>query len=487
MLKGLFITFQIAALFFTTVSAQEIDQDLYERVIARINLSEFDEEDIEAIDDAFIQTYAKFQTKLILGTEISSKPISRTMVPDNSPFKENLYHLATGDYLRQFKNKDSLIVSEYQRAYELAVQEDSNFLQNEALRRMCDYYFDTQDNIEALEDIVERYSQTSKEPFHSFYYNFYALGLQMQRAFKNKEDLDESLFEVLQTQARTLSNLKATGEAYQLTGAYYLLFKDDHQTSQENFDKASSAFNKIKSFNRKDKSLGIAINKSIVAYDNGDYNVSLKILDSLIGVSTLSNYSQEQLSVLQYLKLNYFKKDDFYKAYLFQDRERILKDSLNSEAHKIAISDLRTKYKTEEQEIENDHLKRRQTSILIGGFAAISFLIIVSMLGYKNLKRKQRIAEQNKELQIQKTEKVLKEKEIETINAMISGQEKERQRLAGELHDNLGGTLAALKMHFNNIENTVQQGENPSGALSKVNDSFKRCVFPSTWNSPREE
>ncbi|TSE09096.1 sensor histidine kinase [Aquimarina algiphila] len=73
------------------------------------------------------------------------------------------------------------------------------------------------------------------------------------------------------------------------------------------------------------------------------------------------------------------------------------------------------------------------------------------MLIYKNTRRKQRIAEQERQIEIQKTEKLLKDQELTAIDAMISGQEKERQRLANELHDNLGSTLATVKLHFQHL------------------------------------
>ena len=67
---------------------------------------------------------------------------------------------------------------------------------------------------------------------------------------------------------------------------------------------------------------------------------------------------------------------------------------------------------------------------------------------YKNTKRKQKLAEQEKALETQKLATVLKEQELRSIDAMIEGQEKERQRIANDLHDDLGGLMATVKLHF---------------------------------------
>ena len=47
---------------------------------------------------------------------------------------------------------------------------------------------------------------------------------------------------------------------------------------------------------------------------------------------------------------------------------------------------------------------------------------------------------------------MLKEQELVSIDAMIAGQEKERQKVAGELHDDLGSLMATIKLHFDNAK-----------------------------------
>ena len=105
--------------------------------------------------------------------------------------------------------------------------------------------------------------------------------------------------------------------------------------------------------------------------------------------------------------------------------------------------------------------------MVLGGSLALGS--IIAFFVYNSAKRKQRIAEQEKKLEIQKTTQILKEKEVETINAMVEGQEKERLRLAGELHDNLGSTLATVKMQVENLERNLEKVDDPKGLLSKTN------------------
>ena len=87
----------------------------------------------------------------------------------------------------------------------------------------------------------------------------------------------------------------------------------------------------------------------------------------------------------------------------------------------------------------------------LGGVALA--LAIIGALGYTNQQRKRKIAEQKQQLEKAKVKQLVKEQELQAIDAMISGQEKERQRLANELHDNLGSLLVTLKLHFENYKN----------------------------------
>lgn len=104
------------------------------------------------------------------------------------------------------------------------------------------------------------------------------------------------------------------------------------------------------------------------------------------------------------------------------------------------------------EKYRNESLRKKNRTTLI---ISISILLIVTLIGVliqKNTKRKQLLAEQEKELQVQKVGTLMKEQELASIDAMIEGQEKERQRIANDLHDDLGGMMATVKLHFNTLK-----------------------------------
>ena len=95
---------------------------------------------------------------------------------------------------------------------------------------------------------------------------------------------------------------------------------------------------------------------------------------------------------------------------------------------------------------------------------------LLTFLLYKNTRRKQLIAEQEREIEIRKAEKVMKDQELNTINAMIEGQEKERQGIASDLHDSVGATLSAARLQFEHLQKHSGSLENEKELFLKTGD-----------------
>lgn len=130
-------------------------------------------------------------------------------------------------------------------------------------------------------------------------------------------------------------------------------------------------------------------------------------------------------------------------------------DALQSEANinelNFYIKDMEVKYETEKKE---DQIKLQQATIrqkntlnyiLIGG--AISILII-SLLSYRNYNHRQK-------LQQAKIDELETEKQLTATEAILKGEEKERSRLAQDLHDGLGGMLSGIKYSLSNMKENL--------------------------------
>jgi len=184
------------------------------------------------------------------------------------------------------------------------------------------------------------------------------------------------------------------------------------------------------------------------------------------------NKSKKAIEILDSIKLNKkdfldlsLKKFLYYKKHLAYEKLNMIIESCkayneyinvevetNQAVNSQKISEYETKYQTakkEKQILVEQQKNRRNRNIAFGLAGLLLSGSLIFFFIQKSTKRKQLLAEQEKELQIQKVGTLLKEQELASIDAMIEGQEKERQRIANDLHDDLGGMMATVKLHFN--------------------------------------
>lgn len=117
--------------------------------------------------------------------------------------------------------------------------------------------------------------------------------------------------------------------------------------------------------------------------------------------------------------------------------------------------------------------KKKSQAYLLGGI--ISLLGLILFVGYMFYQRKLQNAkkkESNREAEVQQLKQ---EQQNKIFSAMIEGQEKERKRLAIDLHDGLGGRLSGISMNLSKLDKDEPK-QYPKRQLQKVmkdlNDSL---------------
>lgn len=177
----------------------------------------------------------------------------------------------------------------------------------------------------------------------------------------------------------------------------------------------------------------------------------LQLADNL-PLSSYQNVTRE--GIYECLYLNYSAIGDETNALKYLELKQTLHDSINIAEQNIAINNLDKKYRTKERELENTILKGKvkTSKILIYSIIILLIAIIaIAALIIKNSRRREKISKQEKLIEQQKFEKAMKEYELNSIDMILEGQDKERQRIANDLHDNLGSMLATLKLNFENL------------------------------------
>ncbi|WP_103863750.1 tetratricopeptide repeat-containing sensor histidine kinase [Aquimarina sp. I32.4] len=129
-----------------------------------------------------------------------------------------------------------------------------------------------------------------------------------------------------------------------------------------------------------------------------------------------------------------------------------------------------------DQEIQESKLERQKS---IKNIFLYSFLILlVPVIGllftyYQKLQAQSELNKKQEEISKQKISSLLKDQELKLIKASIKGQDKERKRIALELHDSIGGNLAAIKLQLNNT--LINSNKQPLKIInSQIDDTYQQ-------------
>lgn len=129
-------------------------------------------------------------------------------------------------------------------------------------------------------------------------------------------------------------------------------------------------------------------------------------------------------------------------------QERVLTDSLQ---HANELSQA-------EQTSTIERLRADRNRNRAWGFAGLALLLaLIALLLLRGLRTRQRLALKEKELHGEQVDQLLSQQEIRSINAMLEGQEKERDRVGKDLHDRLGSMLGGIKAQLGALEDRVVQ------------------------------
>lgn len=289
------------------------------------------------------------------------------------------------------------------------------------------------------------------------YINYAENATQLNKAEEAKQSLNKA-FEILKKYPE--SNLN--GIFYQAKGLL--------QHGLNNFEEAIKSYDLgIKNCERHhDKSLAKSL-KFVKAQSLSNLQKYAQARDILMEMDTEGHQSAEDTKMYyNQIIINCDKMGDMKNAYKYSKKYIQLTDSLYRSNTKREITELEAKYNTAEKEKEINQLEaQRQKTIITSErnyilFGSLSFvlLLVVAFL-WKNTINQKKLAVEIEKNYAQKLLALKNQKEIEIMQATISGEEKERKRIARDLHDGIGSRLSTLKMRLaNTLKNdTTNQSE----------------------------
>lgn len=162
-----------------------------------------------------------------------------------------------------------------------------------------------------------------------------------------------------------------------------------------------------------------------------------------------------------------------------------LADSISRMRYNVGLAGAQVRFATAEKErhivLQQQALERAtaesrrkafQRNTLIG---STLLLALIATLLVRAMRNRQRLANKEKELHDEQVDQLLSQQEIKSINAMLEGQEKERDRVAKDLHDRLGSMLGGIKANMNALEDRVEQMQQDA-QYQKVNRLLDQTV-----------
>jgi signal transduction histidine kinase/Tfp pilus assembly protein PilF len=196
----------------------------------------------------------------------------------------------------------------------------------------------------------------------------------------------------------------------------------------------------------------------------------------------------------QALAIAYSELGRHREAYEKLSRGASLSDSILNESTSEQINRLQIQYETEkkeneialltrDKEIQQAELEQKNTRIvaLIVVFALLFIIAVLLIVSTRiRMKNQKLLSIQNEKIHKQEIQHLKQKQKLLAMDAMVSGQEEERKRIAKDLHDGLGNLLANVQMRFSMVKEHIEKDklssyhtaydllDNASGEVRKI-------------------
>lgn len=189
-----------------------------------------------------------------------------------------------------------------------------------------------------------------------------------------------------------------------------------------------------------------------------EYQQALQVLQFLYEQPEMMALINNRLEIFKGFANTWAGLKNMEKAFAWAERYSNLSDSVHKSQLKNDIQALEIKYGNEENKkkiaalrMENEKAalaakNNRLINWLLG--SAVLLLLIVAAFVWIIYRKDRKISEQKDQHHQQQLKEIEQQQQIQFGQALLQGEERERRRVAGDLHDGLGGMLAGVKMNL---------------------------------------
>lgn len=498
----------------------------------------FAQSDTDIIVDSLLWHYESISNKKSTKLLSAIKNFNQHSVENNDTIKIAASYIVYADYYGKKHNTDSMLIYA-NNAFMLASNIKNSYLSGLALAKVASAFEKRGRNDKAARYYLESIDLLESSEGKMGIYTIYLQTGELFQRIGNMAEAEKQLQKLYEKALESRDSMHAAHFAHTLSSFYLHQNKDEIATrfldiskmhnlhvkdqfleglihasegymaeKRKNFKKAyqwfSIAYNDMKALNNTPFQINYLFKKGELQYLMGNsgqakalFYEALAIMDTLEGDLNIKKVIYETLTKI------YAGEEDFEKAYRTEKKLHAILDTLynpkrirNSEIldreYRITKMDDQIsllKAENEIQAIQAEKLKQqREFSRLIFIFTATVMVltIVILAIAYRGLKQKskqQRALSREKELLRKKEiESLQKNTKINVMQALIEGEERERERISRELHDSIGGHLSALKIQ---IENN-SKSEDIRRSLLYTYDEVQRISKNLTPNSLRK-
>jgi signal transduction histidine kinase len=199
---------------------------------------------------------------------------------------------------------------------------------------------------------------------------------------------------------------------------------------------------------------------SRVYYLMGEYSLSLQCFQQALELANVLGYNSELVATLENGIAVYEKTGNYQVAFHLLRRLDEVKAAMASEKLKLDYDRAALRFRADQKDKElakaqlileqKESRLNRQSWVIVTTTLVWVVVIVVAWLIYWQQKR----------LQAQRIRNLEAEKENQMLGAAMNAEERERSRIAKDLHDGIGGILSATKMRFSIFRNEYPELRN---------------------------
>lgn len=288
--------------------------------------------------------------------------------------------------------------------------------------------------------------------------------LYIQRAYREKNDFDKASY-YMRKAWKISDHWKKDFTAYQnLLSERVLFFEQMYE-----LDSALVFAYKLLEISEKKEDITLGAMSlyhiGYINFLNKSFSLSEKYLKKSEDILPIKPYDEQRKTLYITLANTFSELKNHASAYKYLRKYTLLNDSilnknriesLNNFALKYGTKDIKSNIellKIDKQIAEEKNVTQRRLLYLL----AIGLLIVLFTSYYivkmydQRLQKDKIISLQKEEINHQKIRELEDNLKISSMRSVIEGQEIERERVAKDLHDSLGGMLSTIKLQFDGV------------------------------------